>query len=144
MNDSTNRSTDFLRNRLRLTLTPALDKTFPHWQKGLDNTLTKFALDCEALNFQTANIRKLGDASVVFEGDFLAHPAAIRRRILQECFSLLGIHRLSFSFINKCSLLKRGETCEIGKCCVQVGDVLTVNKKTDKKIYYSFNVDYPC
>ena len=139
--DSTNRSTDFLRNRLRLTLTPALDKTFPNWQKGLDKTLTKIALDCEALNFQTANIRKLGDASVVFEGDFLDHPTAIRRRILMECFSLLGIHRLSFSFINKCSLLKRGETCEIGKCGVKLTDVLTVYKKTDKISGFSVWVD---
>lgn len=143
--DATNSDTRFLRNRIRLTLTSALDTTFPNWQKGLDKTLAKIGLDCDALEparYDTGAFLKISPAEVRYDGGFFATaPIAVRRRILSECFTRLNLSRLSFSFIHQCCFIKRGETREIGKCGVQFSDSLIVYKKTDELNGFSVWVD---
>lgn len=153
--DSTNKSLNFLRNRIRHTLVPALNKSFPNWQKSLNKTLEKIELDCNALNpkyflhnfikydlsskniFISTNKNEILINAEIFE----CFPAAIKRRILLKAFSKLKIKRLSLNFIKKCVLLKRGQKCEIGRCGVHFDKNLAVYKKSDIISGFSIWVD---
>ncbi|MEL3908889.1 MAG: tRNA lysidine(34) synthetase TilS [Treponemataceae bacterium] len=154
--DSTNKSLDFLRNRIRLKLVPTLDECFPNWQKSLDKTLAKISWDCETLNpeyflynFIKYNLSKLKNIfisvnknEVVIDTEiFELLPPAVKRRVLMKAFGKLKIKRLSFNFIKKCMFLRRGQKCEIGRCGVHFGKNLTVYKKCKTISGFSVWVD---
>lgn len=144
--DSTNKSTKYLRNRIRLKLVPALDFTFPNWKKALDKTLEKVFWDCQALEItsflkntsfdeNSEIVKRLNDYEVeISRGVFENLPNAMRRRVLQKAFSILGLTRVSHNFLKACILLKDGGRCEIGRCGFSFQKKLIVYKKVDSNI----------
>lgn len=125
--DSTNSDTRFLRNRVRSTLMPALNNTFPQWQKSLQKTLYKIDRDCtyidESIPYSSVSVINQDEVRI-YGALFARSPYPIRRRLLQKAFDLLGLHRLSFTFVKACCELEQGGKCQIGKCSVRFsGDV---------------------
>ncbi len=80
--DSTNASGDYLRNRVRSVIAPALDSAFPGWRKGLERTAGAAALDEEALAASAALIgfAPLGDGRLMAGPGLLAAPDAVASR----------------------------------------------------------------
>ena len=79
--DSTNASTAFLRNRVRLRLIPLLDRDFPGWRRGLGLTVERAAMDAEAIREGAAAIgfAPEGEGRMAAEAaSFFAAPEAYR------------------------------------------------------------------
>ena len=99
--DSTNASDDFLRNRMRRLLVPALDASLPGWKKGLSLATAKAARDEEALSAAAESLSfeahpGKGRGRSVAEGTILSAPLSIAQRaVVREAGRLLGKQRLS-------------------------------------------------
>lgn len=104
--DVTNKSLDYLRNKVRLSLIPVLSGIFGGWQSGLDKTLEKIALDerfvSDSFNSYLKNIPYWQNTEGAFSvfcrfEDFENMPPCFKIRFLQEGFTVLGVKtRVSF------------------------------------------------
>jgi tRNA(Ile)-lysidine synthase len=114
--DSTNASEDYLRNRIRGALVPALDSCLPGWRAGLAHTAAKAARDeaalsagAEALAFAPS---RGGDGELSVDAELLlkAPEAIARRSLLRAAGRLLGKARLSSGMASAAlRALRRGE-----------------------------------
>jgi tRNA(Ile)-lysidine synthase len=99
--DSTNGSDDYLRNRIRRYLVPALDSSFPGWRTGLTTTAAKARRDEEALSVAADAITfcpSNAAASEVWVSSalLLAAPRAIAiKAIVRAGGKMLGKERFS-------------------------------------------------
>jgi tRNA(Ile)-lysidine synthetase-like protein len=112
--DSTNASSDYLRNRVRRELVPFLDSRFPGWRRGLDRAARKAGMDEEALNLGAEALRlEPGERGTLSSPDvpLVAAPAAVGMRVLVDAGSrLAGKGRLSSDLaLSALEVLKRGE-----------------------------------
>jgi tRNA(Ile)-lysidine synthase len=85
--DSTNASTDYLRNKIRRELVPFLDRGFPGWRSGLDRASAKARRDDEALEVASLALRFDPSPSgglCVSSSDLFAAPEAVALRALVE------------------------------------------------------------
>ena len=85
--DSTNASTDYLRNRIRQELMPFLDRGFPGWRSGLDRASAKARRDDEALEKAALALRFDSSSTgglCVSASDLFAAPEAVALRALVE------------------------------------------------------------
>ncbi|MFZ2635259.1 MAG: tRNA lysidine(34) synthetase TilS [Rectinemataceae bacterium] len=97
--DSTNASTLYKRNKIRHTVVPALDASFPGWKKALSLGAEKARSDAESLsasaNALIGTVRK-GRVSIDL-ASFMAAPEAIRiRSLLIAAGKATGKERLSW------------------------------------------------
>jgi len=91
--DSTNASDDYLRNRARSILVPALDSAIPGWRKGLERTSRAAALDEEALAAAAARAGFSARPGGMLEAgpELLSSPDAVAARaIVSAAGELLG------------------------------------------------------
>jgi len=95
--DSTNASTDYLRNRVRSVVVPALDSAFPGWRRGVERTARSAALDEAALSAAAglAGFSPRGDGKLATAASgFLEAPDAVAARALVAAAGrLLGRER---------------------------------------------------
>mgnify|MGYP000878535141 CR=1 FL=1 len=77
--DSTNDTTEYLRNRVRHHLVPAIEAVFPSWKEALETAATKLREDDEALSFLGDGLVQNGRVSLE---SYLAAPRALRERSL--------------------------------------------------------------
>jgi tRNA(Ile)-lysidine synthase len=95
--DSTNASDDFLRNRVRSKLVPALDASFPGWRGGIAGTTLSAALDEEALSAAADRIafsaRSDGRLEAAAAGLLEAPAAVAARAVVRAAGALLGRER---------------------------------------------------
>jgi tRNA(Ile)-lysidine synthase len=85
--DSTNASTDYLRNRIRRELVPFLDSGFPGWRSGLDRASAKARRDDEALEEAALALSFNPSSSgglCVSASDLFAAPEAVALRAIVE------------------------------------------------------------
>jgi len=117
--DSTNASGQYLRNRIRNRLVPALDESFPGWRKGIARAAAKAALDEEALG---AEAEALGFAPSE-DGSFIclaaplmeAAKAVAIRAVVRAAGQALGAERLSSDWAAAAlRALRRGEGAMYG------------------------------
>jgi tRNA(Ile)-lysidine synthase len=97
--DSTNASGEFLRNRIRRELVPALDAAMPGWRRGLARAAAKAALDEDALAAQAEALAFSGssDGSLSSPAEALlgASEAVAVRAIVAAAGRALGAARVS-------------------------------------------------
>lgn len=144
--DSTNQSTQYLRNSVRLALIPSIEKTFSGWQSGIAKTLKRLELEEEYINlayknFFKANMywKKRVDGALYTKKDsFIAMPCVFKLRFLQEGFLLLKVSS-RISYFGICSLMKvakEGDSADCGSLhiCIESEKVLlSVKKKISDK-----------
>ncbi len=114
--DSTNVSGDFLRNKVRRTLVPALDLSFPGWRKGLASTAAKAALDeaalsaaADALPFSPSPLAP-NEYSLSAEELLKAPESVALRSLVRASGKLLGSERFPFrAALAALSALRGGE-----------------------------------
>jgi tRNA(Ile)-lysidine synthetase-like protein len=117
--DSTNASGQYLRNRIRSRLVPALDESFPGWRKGIARAAAKAALDetalgaeAEALGFAPSGDGCLSCLAAPLLG---AAEAVAVRAILRAAGRALGAERLSSDWAAAAlRALRRGEGAVYG------------------------------
>ncbi len=82
--DSTNASDDYLRNRARSILIPALDSAFPGWRRGLARTSRAAALDEEALAAaaERSGFSARGGGGLEAGPELLSSPDAVAARAI--------------------------------------------------------------
>jgi tRNA(Ile)-lysidine synthase len=97
--DSTNASGDYLRNKIRLGLAPALDSTFAGWRRGLARAAAKAVLDEEALAAAARALafsRRPDGSMAAPAAPLLAAPDAVAiRAIVEAAGRALGKDRVS-------------------------------------------------
>jgi tRNA(Ile)-lysidine synthase len=99
--DSTNASQAYLRNKIRLTLIPVLDSSFPGWRTGLDTTARSAMEDAAALSLAAARMAFVSAKDdpkrlVASAEALLGAPDAIAVRVILKAASrLTGRDRLS-------------------------------------------------
>ena len=99
MEDSTNRSLTYLRNRVRISLIPNLDIAISGWRSGLFKTLSKLSLDEAYVNTAYNNFIKTiyywrcEKEGIIYckNTQFLSMPDCFKIRFLQEGLILLKI-----------------------------------------------------
>ena len=146
--DQTNNSASYLRNRVRLSLIPAIQKVFPSWIEGISKVLTKFSIDEHYIEdayrafLSTHSFWKKSDDGSIYSSskDFFLMPKAFRIRFLQEGLILLSIgYRVSyFSILKFIDVSKDGdEVCENGLSLSTKGNrlILMCKKKKDMSRY---------
>lgn len=100
--DSTNSSDDYLRNRVRRSLVPALDSNFPGWRKGLASTAAKAARDEAALSSAADSLAfapsddAAGELSLPAVALLGAPESISLRSIVRAAGKLLGVERFSY------------------------------------------------
>jgi tRNA(Ile)-lysidine synthase len=112
--DSTNSSGQYLRNRIRGQLVPALDAGFPGWRKGIARAAAKAALDeealgaeAEALGFSPSEDGSLSCPAASLLG---AAQAVAIRAIVSAAGRILGVERFSSDLATAAlRALRRGE-----------------------------------
>lgn len=105
--DKTNREENFLRNKIRLKLVPALDRDFPGWRKAVLCGLEKTWIDSQALSSFPLPEWKEHKFSCSGDSFFSCSPEeyfsmlpAFRLRFLYKGLSMLGIKkRIPFRLI---------------------------------------------
>ena len=146
--DATNSSLQYLRNKVRLSLIPYINKVFPGWRSGLQKTLNRLAIDEEYVlssyqfYLKTIDYWKRCDCGLCINAvQFLSMPKSFALRLLQEGCVLLGIQeRVSYDAM--LSLLDLSLT----HCKVRAGGLLlyikedkvvfTVHKKESQKTLF--------
>jgi tRNA(Ile)-lysidine synthetase, N-terminal domain/tRNA(Ile)-lysidine synthetase, C-terminal domain len=91
--DSTNESNDYLRNRIRHELLPALDSSFPGWRSGLERAAAKARLDEDALSAAASVLSFSTQDGSVFSTaaePFLSAPEALSLRALVDAGARCG------------------------------------------------------
>jgi tRNA(Ile)-lysidine synthase len=111
--DSTNASGDYLRNRLRRDLVPALDAALPGWRSGLSRAAAKASLDEAALAAAAAALafaaRPDGSLAVPAEPLLGAPDAVAIRAIVGAAGLALGRERVSSDMaVAALAALRRG------------------------------------
>jgi tRNA(Ile)-lysidine synthetase-like protein len=104
--DSTNASEDYLRNRIRHALVPALEGVFPGYPRALESLRTKAALTDDLLQSLAPSFTRndSGLLSVDASAFMEAHPA-LRLRALEDAASLLSDgRRIPFRFLARAAL----------------------------------------
>lgn len=108
--DSTNDSSLYLRNKIRSSIVPVLDREFSGWRKGLETTAQRLASDGEALSrlsreaFLRISFSRDGRSASLRLADFLDLPESLRIRLLAGCLrKLSGKSRLSFGALREAS-----------------------------------------
>jgi tRNA(Ile)-lysidine synthetase-like protein len=110
--DSTNSSPDYLRNRVRSILVPALDSSFPGWRKGVSRTARSAALDEESLSAAAgkAGFLRGGDGRLEAAGLLEAPDAVAARAIVAASGGLLGRDRFPWRLaLSALEALRSGE-----------------------------------
>jgi tRNA(Ile)-lysidine synthase len=93
--DSTNRSVQFQRNRLRLHLLPLLDREFPGWRKGLAGTMARLAEDRELVrdmldhSMESCRFDRSSGSIRIDAGRYDAWGRALKARVLMRCLGLI-------------------------------------------------------
>lgn len=91
--DSTNRDTDYLRNRIRNVLVPCLDRHFDGWRAAVLAGRKKALDDAGALKEAAEKVEVYSDdsGSVFMERKrFFGQPNAVRRRCVYMCLNKIG------------------------------------------------------
>ncbi|PIE98974.1 MAG: tRNA lysidine(34) synthetase TilS [Treponema sp.] len=165
-NDSTNSLPDYLRNRIRLFLIPALEETFPNWKSGIDKTIENVKLDFDFaenellkkllsqnpgkdydLNTALSNAFVKTEDCLKFSSElFFSLDKALKLRVLLKGFNLLGFKmRLSHSFLKQAIQIKTNQKIESGNLGVFSNtEYLTIYKTSPSdnyKIGYSLWVE---
>ena len=100
--DSSNASPAYLRNRVRMTIVPAIEKVFPGFLDGVAQTGRSLALADTALEFASEALidwRKTKDGFEVHAERLVGLPEAIRMRSLFSRINQLGIGgRIPYGF----------------------------------------------
>ena len=114
--DSTNAAGQFLRNRIRNSLVPLLNREFPGWRTGLRHTMERAELDTQALASAAAAIAfrpSSGRRAVADAATFRAAPRALQMRaMLMAIGALTGRSRSSHALAE--AALRASEAGEDG------------------------------
>jgi len=114
--DSTNRSTKYQRNKIRLNLVPLLDRDFPGWRNGLIGTSKKLKDDAAVLEGLLDEARKNSDISFADGGvrfdlrQFLLLHSSLQIRFVAYCLRKLTERgRISYKAIAEaCGSIRAG------------------------------------
>ena len=116
--DSTNSSTHYLRNRIRLELLPYLSQYNPNIDLELNNLASicrsEDALLDEMAEISLAELWSVQDESLDGPGFFLLSPA-LQRRVLRKAYQLLAgdLPELSFAQVESIRGLKDEQSCDL-------------------------------
>lgn len=92
--DATNESDQYLRNRIRRRLVPALDAAVPGWESGVAATASRALQDDDLCRgMVTLRWTRSGEGLECRTADFAALHPALRLRFLQSGLNLLGVDR---------------------------------------------------
>ncbi|OHD17770.1 MAG: tRNA lysidine(34) synthetase TilS [Spirochaetes bacterium GWD1_61_31] len=106
--DSTNLAAEYLRNRLRQQIMPALRTVFPHYQAALRTVAAKMTIDDQALEDQAAAcLEGRPGAWWVDRQRFWAQPLAIRLRLVYRLAGHLA-ERLPWAFVQQAVSREKG------------------------------------
>ena len=101
-NDSTNKNTVYLRNRIRNKLIPFLDKNFDGWKKSVLGGIKKSQEELEIIRDAVNEVPVVLEKNCVkIERKFFdASSSGIKKRVLLKAFNLAGMnHRISTVFL---------------------------------------------
>lgn len=107
--DSTNAAEDYLRNRLRHRLIPAVEREFPGFRKALSALAEKSRLDEDCLyaraEAELPAVRTEGRSSFEVRAFRAAHPALRLRALMTEASRLAGTgRRIPYAFVRAAAL----------------------------------------
>jgi tRNA(Ile)-lysidine synthase len=137
--DSTNEADDYLRNRLRHEILPAIARAVPGAEGGLLRLAAKATLDEEALSAWTARVGfKEGSEGIRAEASLLDEPEAIRERaFLAAAGSLYPGRRVSSRLAaSALGALARGAPS-------YRGGGLELSRGADGRLILSRSLDFP-
>lgn len=126
--DKTNKSERYLRNRLRLSLIPVLNRILPGWDKAVLSAAEKAGEDGayidEAANAYEWERRSEGELAFPSEL-FFSLPEAVRRRILYRGLCFFGGERFPYTLVKRAlhgrlPLSARGLVFSIHEGCIKI------------------------
>ncbi|MDD5633888.1 MAG: tRNA lysidine(34) synthetase TilS [Candidatus Omnitrophica bacterium] len=97
--DSSNKETMFLRNKIRLKALPYLEKLNPKIRRALVNLADTLREDMDFVEAaKKGSLEKIGVQNMIAISDFLLQPKIIQKEIFKELFRLAGgdVKRLSY------------------------------------------------
>ena len=153
--DSTNASTDYARNKVRLELGPYLDRAFPGWRRGVELAARKAALEeaalskaCETLLFRVVGAGRMRRASSD-AGRLLTAPDALAARAIVDAEGkVLGRGRASSRLaLAALDSLRRGAEYKGGGLFfAREGELVVISRSLDFPRHggYFVVIDGPC